>query len=177
MNTDLESSRYRSLRCNVTLVRISSLDVVGIDVIAAALGNTFKLDARVFVRPDVVVAVLRSLFDTCNLDVLGRTPGSQRSIVDDFARQGLVHALLFAFFNLQEAFGYSLALVLLFGCCLKPVREIVFNRLGHTGRQLDGHLANTTNEIHILTNVAEEGVGGVFRCRHRTTANDWRNRR
>jgi hypothetical protein len=106
--TYIEGSRYWSLRCDVTLVRIGGLHVVGIDVVAAPLGNSFDLDTRVFIRPNVVVAILRPL-------------------LDNFARQGLLHPLLFALFDLQEPVCYCLAVVLLIRCCLEPLWKIAFD--------------------------------------------------
>lgn len=47
--------------------------MVGVDIVAASFGHSFKLDTCVFVGPDVVVAILGTLFDTGNLDVFGRT--------------------------------------------------------------------------------------------------------
>ena len=38
---------------------------------------------------------------------------------------------------------------------------------------LDGHLADTTDEVHVLTDITKEGVGSVLRHRHWTAANDW----
>lgn len=126
--TYFEGSRNRTLRCNITLIGICGLDVVGIDIVTASLGDTLKLDACVFIWPDVVVAVLGSLLDSRNLYVFRRTGARGRGrIVDDLARQGLLHALLFALFNLQKTLGNDLALVLGFRGCLQPPREILLN--------------------------------------------------
>lgn len=58
---------------NVTFVRVCSLNVVGIDVVARPLFDALDFDTRMLVGPDVIVAVLRAFLDTSDLDLLGGT--------------------------------------------------------------------------------------------------------
>ena len=52
---------------DVSLVTPGGFHEIGIKVIAAIFSHSLQLHTRMFERPDVVISVLGSLLDPCNL--------------------------------------------------------------------------------------------------------------
>ena len=151
--------------------------MVGVDVVTAPFGNILKLDTGVLVWPDVVVPVLGTLLDTSNLDGLRSFLSARSSTVSDVAGECLLHALLFLLLNVQKLVGHTFSVILDLSRLLQPLWEVSLDGCGHGGWLFHRHLPYTANEIHILSDVAKEGVCSVLGGGHGATTSDRCDRR
>ena len=119
--THVESCWNRSLCSNVALVGPLRPDVVRVDIVAFSVRQTFDFNPAMLVWPDVVIAILRALLDTCYLDAFVGILSTTWCSVCYVSRQGLLHPLLLSLLDVKELVGNLLAVVVLVSRALQPL--------------------------------------------------------